>query len=72
MTHPDGRALAGTDVADLVTRIRHAGAIVHPGPSGIQLVPSLTYSRAEVAELMTCVEEGLDSLLPAPSLAARS
>ncbi|MEU4485995.1 daptide-type RiPP biosynthesis aminotransferase [Streptomyces purpurascens] len=72
LTHPDGRPLAGTDVAGLITRIRHAGAIVHPGPSGIQLVPSLTYSRAEVAELMTCVEEGLDSLLPATSLAARS
>ncbi|MFJ6579172.1 daptide-type RiPP biosynthesis aminotransferase [Streptomyces sp. NPDC091368] len=72
LTHPDGGSLAGTDLADLITRIRQAGAIVHPGPSGIQLVPSLTYSHAEVAELMACVETGLDSLLPATSLAARS
>ncbi|MFC5952956.1 daptide-type RiPP biosynthesis aminotransferase [Streptomyces pratens] len=72
LTHHDGQALSGADVADLVTKIRHAGAIVHPGPSGIQLVPSLTYSRAEVAELMTCVEQGLDSLLPVALLAMRS
>ncbi|MFF1779909.1 daptide-type RiPP biosynthesis aminotransferase [Streptomyces virginiae] len=73
LVHPDGRPLAGTDVADLITRIRQAGAIVHPGPSGIQLVPSLTYSRDEVAELMTCIEEGLAGLsAPVASLAARS
>ncbi|MFD4938000.1 daptide-type RiPP biosynthesis aminotransferase [Streptomyces virginiae] len=73
LVHPDGRPLAGTDVADLITRIRQAGAIVHPGPSGIQLVPSLTYSRDEVAELMTCIEAGLAGLsAPVTSLAARS
>ncbi|MFE3610253.1 daptide-type RiPP biosynthesis aminotransferase [Streptomyces goshikiensis] len=73
LVHPDGSPLAGTDVADLVARIRHAGAIVHPGPSGIQLAPSLTYSRDEVAELMTCIEEGLTGLsAPVASLAARS
>ncbi|MFI8325815.1 daptide-type RiPP biosynthesis aminotransferase [Streptomyces sp. NPDC085529] len=70
LAHPDGTPLTGADVAALVTRIREAGAIVHPGPSGVQLVPALTYSRDEVAELMTCVEAGLDSLLPAAAGAA--
>ncbi|WP_278257385.1 aminotransferase class III-fold pyridoxal phosphate-dependent enzyme [Nocardioides convexus] len=35
----DGRPIAGTDVADLVTAIRHAGAVVHPGPHGFQAHP---------------------------------
>ncbi|MFF3940621.1 daptide-type RiPP biosynthesis aminotransferase [Streptomyces phaeofaciens] len=61
---PGGHRLSPPGVAHLVGAVRRAGAIVHPGPAGIQLVPSLTYSDAEVDELMTCVESGLDSLVP--------
>ena len=72
LVHPAGGDLTGVDVAGLVARIREAGAIVHPGPSGIQLVPALTYRREEVTELVTCVEAGLESLLPAAAQALRS
>ncbi|MET9610529.1 daptide-type RiPP biosynthesis aminotransferase [Streptomyces sp. NPDC006512] len=69
---PGGNRLSGAGVAHLVTRIRQAGAIVHPGPAGIQLVPALTYSDAELDELMACVESGLDALLPTAPSAARN
>ncbi|MET9829077.1 daptide-type RiPP biosynthesis aminotransferase [Streptomyces sp. NPDC006385] len=68
---PGGHRLSPPGVAHLVAAIRKAGAIVHPGPAGIQLVPSLTYSDAEVDELMTCVESGLNSLVPGAAPAAR-
>jgi adenosylmethionine-8-amino-7-oxononanoate aminotransferase len=68
---PGGHRLSPPGVAHLVAAIRKAGAIVHPGPAGIQLVPSLTYSDAEVDELMTCVESGLNSLVPSAASAAR-
>ncbi|MEU3947401.1 daptide-type RiPP biosynthesis aminotransferase [Streptomyces sp. NPDC029526] len=68
---PGGHRLSPPGVAHLVGAVRRAGAIVHPGPAGIQLVPSLTYSDAEVDELMTCVEAGLDALLPTARPAGR-
>ena len=55
----EGRAISGTDVADLVTAIRRAGAVVHPGPHGFQLIPALVYTEAEVDELFGCVRAGL-------------
>ena len=56
---PGGGALEGPQVAALVERIREAGAVVHPGPGGIQLVPALTWSPEEVTELFACVTAGL-------------
>jgi len=58
---PNGRDLAPSDVAGLVAAIRDAGAIVHPGPSGIQLAPALTYGDNELAELLGCVRDGLSA-----------
>ncbi len=49
-------------VAALVAAIRRAGAVVHPGPSGIQLVPALTYTSTEVGELMNCLAEGFEEV----------
>ena len=46
-------------VPDLVRAIRAAGANAHPGPHGIQVLPALTYTDAEVDELVTCVRDGL-------------
>jgi adenosylmethionine-8-amino-7-oxononanoate aminotransferase len=62
-----GVRLAGVEVAELVTQIRRTGALVHPGPGGIQLVPALTYSVDELDELITCVAAGLSTLSGAPS-----
>lgn len=56
-----GVRLSGIEVAELVTRIRQAGALVHPGPGGIQLVPALTFSADELDELITCVVVGLST-----------
>ena len=72
LRHTDGSELSGEEVGNLVARIRSAGALVHPGPSGIQLVPALTYRREEVAELLTCIEAGIDTLLPATATATAS
>lgn len=54
-----GAPLPQHRVPALVAAIRDAGAIVHPGPSGVQLVPALTYSDAELAELLDCVRRGI-------------
>ncbi len=64
---PAGDPLAPSDVARLVAAVRRSGAIVHPGPGGIQLVPALTYSDADLAELMECVEAGLAATFLAES-----
>jgi adenosylmethionine-8-amino-7-oxononanoate aminotransferase len=59
MCGPDGTPLPQSDVSALVARIREAGAIVHPGVNGVQLIPALTYTPAELAELLDCVTAGL-------------
>ncbi|MGB8381543.1 MAG: daptide-type RiPP biosynthesis aminotransferase [Dermatophilaceae bacterium] len=46
-------------VPELVRMVRAAGANTHPGPHGIQLLPALTYTDAEVDELLECVRNGL-------------
>ncbi|WNI16180.1 daptide-type RiPP biosynthesis aminotransferase [Actinacidiphila sp. ITFR-21] len=61
LVQPDGRALTGPEVAALVDAVRREGALVHPAPSGIQLVPALTYTEAELAELLDCLDRGLTS-----------
>jgi adenosylmethionine-8-amino-7-oxononanoate aminotransferase len=61
ITAPNGADLLPADVGRLVTAIRGAGAIVHPGPGGIQLVPALTYTGEDLVELLDCVRRGLDA-----------
>lgn len=56
---PDGGDLPQTQVGPVVDAIRAAGAVVHPGPNGVQLVPALVYTEAQVRELVGCVQEGL-------------
>jgi len=51
--------LAQRHVPALVREIRRAGAQVHAGPHGIQLIPALTYSAAEVTELVTAARAGV-------------
>jgi len=48
-------------VSELVSATREQGAIVQPGLHGVQLVPALCYTTDEVAELVGCLEAGLDA-----------
>lgn len=59
---PEGNSLTGDAVGELVTQVRRAGAVVHPGPSGFQLLPALVYTQAETEELFARVREGLASV----------
>ena len=68
--HDDDGLVGPATVAALITAVRHAGAVVHPGPGGIQLIPALTYSSAEVTELLGCVRTGVESLLERGALTA--
>ena len=65
-----GAPIGGAEVARVVAAVRAAGAIVHPAPGGISLVPALTWSAAELDELMSCVRTGLDAWLSAPPVEA--
>lgn len=58
---PDGAELPGTAVGSLITEVRRAGAVVHPGPGGFQLVPPLIYTEGDLDELFACVRAGLDA-----------
>lgn len=55
----DGTPLAQAEIPAVVAAIRDAGAIVHPGPSCIQLLPALVYSDADLDELLNSVKLGL-------------
>ncbi|MEU1307987.1 daptide-type RiPP biosynthesis aminotransferase [Streptomyces cinnamoneus] len=55
----DGSPLPQAEVPALVAAIRRAGAIVHPGINGVQLFPALTYTEADLAELVECILAGL-------------
>ncbi|AJE84332.1 aminotransferase [Streptomyces albus] len=56
-----GAPLDPRQVPALIRHIRRAGAAVHGGPHGIQLIPALTYSAAEVGELLAAVRAGVDA-----------
>ena len=56
----NGAPATPTEVSALVDEIRAAGAVVHPGPAGIQLVPALTYSHADFIALIDSVRAGLE------------
>lgn len=64
-----GGPASPSEVAAMVAAVRTAGAIVHPGPGGIQLIPALTYSQAELNELLNCVLRGLDAMSETPHAA---
>jgi adenosylmethionine-8-amino-7-oxononanoate aminotransferase len=51
----------GQRIERLVAACRVNGAIVHPGPSCIQLVPALTYDERELSELLERVREVLSA-----------
>ncbi|MFI5981383.1 daptide-type RiPP biosynthesis aminotransferase [Streptomyces sp. NPDC051555] len=57
---PDGTPFPQDQVHALVQAIREAGAIVHPGVNGVQLFPALTYTDADLNELLARVVAGLE------------
>ncbi|MFF7812415.1 daptide-type RiPP biosynthesis aminotransferase [Streptomyces sp. NPDC007945] len=61
LSGPDGLPLPQTEVPAVVAAIRAAGAIVHPGPHGIQLFPALTYTPDELTELLDRIRAGLSA-----------
>ncbi|MET7337417.1 daptide-type RiPP biosynthesis aminotransferase [Nonomuraea sp. NPDC005650] len=56
---PGGAELPQAEVPAVVAAVRRAGAIVHPGVNGVQLVPALTYTAADLRELLACLRAGL-------------
>lgn len=54
-----GKPLSPEEIRTVVTAVRDAGALVHPGPSCIQLLPALIYSDDDLDALLQCVTEGL-------------
>jgi adenosylmethionine-8-amino-7-oxononanoate aminotransferase len=58
LSTPSG-PLPDSEIPAVVSAIRDAGAVVHPGPHGFQLIPALTYTDAEVHELFDAVRVGL-------------
>ncbi|MCJ0871791.1 daptide-type RiPP biosynthesis aminotransferase [Streptomyces sp. AP-93] len=57
----DGEPLPQARVLDLIAAIRAAGAIVHAGVHGIQIMPPLTATDAEIDALMEAVRTGVES-----------
>jgi len=57
-----GVALDPGGIAFLVDATRDVGAVVHPGLRGVQLVPALTYTDAQVDQLVAALGAGLDRL----------
>lgn len=55
----EGKPLDQAEIPSVVSAIRDAGALVHPGPSCIQLIPALTYSDVNLDELLSSVGLGL-------------
>ncbi|MFB6815391.1 daptide-type RiPP biosynthesis aminotransferase [Streptomyces sp. NPDC056347] len=55
----DGGRLPSGEVPAVLAAIRRAGAVVHAAPDGIQLLPALTYTEENLAELLDCVRRGL-------------
>ena len=59
---PNGAGLTAADVDLVVESIRVAGALVHPGPSSIQLLPALTYTQRDLDLLLGFVYDGLSQV----------
>ncbi len=66
VTGPGGQALGPAGVTELVEAIRADGAIVHPGIDGIQLIPALTSTTADVQVLLGCVSRGIERVASHP------
>lgn len=57
----DGLPLSPGGVVAVVRRIHQAGAIVQPGPSRIQLLPALVFTKENFEELHAAIAAGLSA-----------
>lgn len=55
----DGSKLSAEEVDAAVEAIFRAGALVHPGPSCLLLLPALIYTIEDINRLLACISEGL-------------
>jgi len=55
----NGMPLPSEGVLAVVRNIHQAGAVVQPGPGRIQLLPALTFTEENFAELRAAIEAGL-------------
>lgn len=62
-----GTPLEQSEIPTVVAAIRAAGALVHPGPSCVQLLPALIYSDPDLDELLNRVKAGLANYARATS-----
>jgi adenosylmethionine-8-amino-7-oxononanoate aminotransferase len=57
----DGTPLGPEEVGAVVAAVRDAGALVHPGPGSVQLVPALVFTEHDLEELIACLGAGLSA-----------
>jgi adenosylmethionine-8-amino-7-oxononanoate aminotransferase len=62
LSWPDGSELSAADVDAAVEAVRRAGALVHPGPSCLLLLPALIYTTENIDQLLACISEGVSRL----------
>lgn len=55
-----GEVLNGRAVTRLVSDARGHGAVVHPGPGGVQFIPALVSGDDDIRELVAAVRAALD------------
>jgi hypothetical protein len=55
----DGEPMPQAEVSAVISAVRDAGAILHPGPHSCQIIPALVYSDADLDELLGAVRAGL-------------
>ena len=56
---PDGRQIPSQEIGAVIDAVRAEGAVVHPGPHGVQLIPALVYTDEDVQTLFRSVAAGL-------------
>ncbi|MFF8960613.1 daptide-type RiPP biosynthesis aminotransferase [Streptomyces sp. NPDC014894] len=56
---PSGAPYWQPHVMRMLDAVRARGVLVYPGPSALQFFPALTWSEAEIGELLAAVEAGL-------------
>lgn len=61
LTGADGESMPPAEVDAVVRAIRDAGALVHPGPGCVQLVPALVYTENGLDELLDLISAGVST-----------
>ncbi|WP_424921716.1 daptide-type RiPP biosynthesis aminotransferase [Streptomyces sp. wa1] len=59
MLRHHGAPISDAEVTALVAAIRKEGALVHPGPSCVQILPALVYSPEDTSSLFNSIRAGI-------------